>query len=153
VANVKDVKRRGAAPHALEGSIDFFTEEDEEFATALLRFRADAMDLLQRLCKPGSAAQTRLWNRLHCVLTERATESEPDFISEDEPAFPFEPDFEPGDEPAFELEDPLQDEPDFPLDFEPDLGPIDESGYVLPHDLGARVSAQLDASGSAQHEP
>jgi hypothetical protein len=139
VANVKDVKRRGAAPHALEGSIDFFTEEDEAFATALLRFRADAMDLLQRLCKPGSAAQTRLFDALHCVSLERAR-SEPDFISQDEPDFPFEPDFEAGGEPAFDLED-------FPLDFEPDLGPIDGSGYVLPHDLGARESAQLDDVG------
>jgi hypothetical protein len=151
VANVKDVKRRGAAPHALEGSIDFFTEEDEAFATALLRFRAEEMDLLQRLCKPGSAAQTRLWDALHCVSLERAAEREPDFISQDEPDFPFEPDFEAEGKPAFDLEDekifPLQDEPDFPPDFEHDLGPIDGSGYVLPHDLGARESAQLDALG------
>jgi hypothetical protein len=151
VANVKDVKRRGVAPHALEGSIDFFTEEDEAFATALLRFRADAIDLLQRLCKPGSAAQARLFDTLHCVSLERTVEREPDFISQDEPEFPFEPDFEAEGEPAFDLEDekifPLQDEPDFPPDFEPDLGPIDGSGYVLPHDLGARESAQLNALG------
>jgi hypothetical protein len=150
-ANVKDVKRRGAAPHALAGSIDFFTEEDEAFVAALLRYRIDAMDLLQRICKPGSAAQTHLFDALHCVSLEGAAEREPDFMSRDEPDFPFEPDFEVEGEPAFDLEDkeifPLQEELDCPPDFEPDLGPIDGSGYVLPHDLLDRESAQLDALG------
>jgi hypothetical protein len=146
VFNVKDAKRRGAAPGALAGSIDYFTVQDETLATAMLRSQIKAMDLLKQLCKSGSQAQNRLRDAIDCVMVERLMEGEPEFPAvdefppEDEPDFG--PDFKPEDEPGVSLGDEPDLEPeegpdfeiegDFRFEDEPDLepgdGPVDLFG-------------------------
>jgi hypothetical protein len=86
VTTVKNAKRRGAGPDRLEGSIDRLSKEDEEFAAALFRWRVETLDLLVRLCSPGSEAEARVWNVFdRTMLIGQASRGEPDF----------EPDFEP----------------------------------------------------------
>ena len=70
--NVKDAKRRGAGPDKLQGSIAYFTFEDEAFARALLSWRIEAWDVLKELCKPGSQAAMRVEAIVDVVLLEDA---------------------------------------------------------------------------------
>jgi hypothetical protein len=86
VTTVKNAKRRGVGADRLEGSIECLSPEDEEFAAALFRWRVETLDLLARLCRPGSEAEAHVWNVFdRTTLIEQAVDGEPDF----------EPDFEP----------------------------------------------------------
>jgi hypothetical protein len=79
VTKVKNTKRRGVGSDRLEGSIDRLSRADEEFAAALFRWRAETLDLLARLCRPGSEAEARVWKVFdHTMLIEQAKNSEPD---------------------------------------------------------------------------
>jgi hypothetical protein len=74
--NVKDAKRRGAGPHKLQASIACLTFEDEAFARALLRWRIEAWDVLEELCKPDSQATTRVEAIVDAVLLEDSRHTE-----------------------------------------------------------------------------
>ena len=104
--NVKDAKRRGGAPDALQGSVDCLTFEDQAFARALLSWRNGAWEILKKLCKPGSQAAMRLETIVDLVLLDPDAEfddSEPDY----------DPDFDEDFGPDFEF--PMEAAP--PLDF------------------------------------
>ena len=86
--NVKDAKRRGAGPDKLQGSIAYFTSEDEAFACALLRWRIEAWDVLRELCMPGSQAAMRVEDLIDLVLREGVLDAEFDGSEpDDEPDF------------------------------------------------------------------
>jgi DNA polymerase type B, organellar and viral len=106
--NVKDAKRRGGAPDALQGSVACFTFEDEAFARALLSWRIGAWDILKELCKPGSQAAMRVETIVDLVLLEGVPDAEFDDSEPDD-----DPDFDEDVAPDFEF--PMEAAP--PLDF------------------------------------
>jgi hypothetical protein len=84
--NVKDAKRRGAHPDKLQGSIAYFTFEDEAFARAFLRWRFGAWELLAVLCKPGSQAAARVKKLVDMALLDDVPDTDFDsWEPEDEP--------------------------------------------------------------------
>ena len=74
--NVKDAKRRGASPDKIQGSIAYFTFEDEAFASALLGWRIEAWDLVKQLCKSGSQAEMRLKALVDLALLDGIPDTE-----------------------------------------------------------------------------
>jgi hypothetical protein len=75
---VKNAKRRGAKPDALQGNITHLSDGDEGFACTFLQWRVDAWDFLYGLCKGRSAAETSLWGALRAATELRAMCDEPD---------------------------------------------------------------------------
>ena len=60
----------------LQGSIAYFTFEDEAFASALLSWRIEAWDLVKQLCKSGSQAEMRLKALVDLALLDGVPDTE-----------------------------------------------------------------------------